>query len=82
MYFIYLLQCSDGSLYTGMTTDVERRFKEHQNKAGGHYTRSKTVVRVAYAEPQPDRSSALRREAEIKSWTRQKKLDLIRSARP
>lgn len=80
MYFVYLIECSDGSLYTGITTDVERRFQEHKHKEGGHYTSSKKVVRVAYTEQHPDRSSASKREAQIKSWTRQKKLDLIKTA--
>ena len=82
MYFVYLIECSDGSLYTGMTTDVERRFSEHKNKIGGHYTSSKNVVRVVYTEQHPDRSSALKREAQIKGWTRQKKLNLIKFGRP
>jgi putative endonuclease len=79
MYFLYILECSDGSLYTGITTDVERRFTEHQNKKGGHYTSSRGVTRVAYRESHPDRSKALRRESEIKSWGRAEKLTLIRS---
>lgn len=79
MYFIYLIECSDGSLYTGITTNVGRRFNEHKNKTGGHYTSSKEVVHVAYTEEHPDRSSALKREAQIKSWPREKKLALIKS---
>jgi putative endonuclease len=77
MYFVYIIECIDTSLYTGITTDVERRFKEHKNKTGGHYTRSKEVVRIVYTEQHPDRSSALKREAEIKSWPRKEKLKLI-----
>jgi putative endonuclease len=73
------LECDDKSLYTGITNDIQRRFKEHVDGKGGHYTSSKNVVRIAYTEPHPDRSSALKREAEIKSWTRQKKLDFIQS---
>ena len=79
MYYLYILECSDGSLYTGITTDVARRFKEHKNKTGGHYTRAKRPVRVVYTEPHPDRSSALKREAEVKRWKREKKLDLIQA---
>lgn len=79
MYFVYLIECRDGSLYTGITTDLERRFAEHQSGEGGHYTRARGVVRVAYSEEQPDRSRASKREAEIKSWPRTKKLDLIQS---
>ncbi|MCR4333717.1 MAG: GIY-YIG nuclease family protein [Patescibacteria group bacterium] len=77
MYFVYLLECKDGSLYTGITTDVERRFKEHKSGMGGHYTRAKEAVRVVYTEKYPDRSSASKREAEIKGWRREKKLTLV-----
>lgn len=78
MYFVYLLECQDTSLYTGITNDLERRFKQHVEGKGGHYTGAKKVVRIAYSEPHTDRSSALKREAEIKSWRREKKLALIR----
>ncbi|MCX6712695.1 MAG: GIY-YIG nuclease family protein [Candidatus Vogelbacteria bacterium] len=77
MYFVYIIECRDKSLYTGITTDVERRFLEHKNKKGGHYTSAKKVVRVVFTKQHPDRSSALKREAEIKRWTRKQKLDLI-----
>ena len=80
MYFVYILECKDLSLYTGITTDVERRFKEHKSGAGGAYTGSKEVTRILYTEEHPDRSSALKREAEIKSWTRAKKLNLINNS--
>lgn len=79
MYFVYLIECKDGSLYTGITTDVERRLAEHKAGIGGHYTRAKQAVKVVYTEQRLDRSSASKREAEIKSWPRNKKLDLIRS---
>lgn len=79
MYFVYLLECKNKSIYTGITTDVARRFSEHKNGIGGHYTRSQKPVRVVYTEEYPDRSSALKREAHIKGWTRQKKLDLIQA---
>ena len=81
MYHVYILECADGSLYTGITTDVKHRFKEHKEGRGGHYTRAQTIKRIAYTEPQPDRSAALKREAEIKSWPRAKKLELISTAR-
>jgi len=77
MYFVYILECSDGSLYTGITTDPKRRLAEHQAGKGGHYTRARKVVRIAYEEKHPDRSSALKREAEIKRWPRSKKSDLL-----
>ncbi|MDD2657051.1 MAG: GIY-YIG nuclease family protein [Candidatus Pacebacteria bacterium] len=78
MYFVYILKCKDGSFYTGITTDVARRFAEHRSGTGGHYTRAKEAVEIIYTEPHPDRSSASKREAEIKSWPREKKLSLIR----
>jgi putative endonuclease len=76
MYFVYLLECKDHSLYTGITTDVSRRFKEHQEGVGSHYTRAKGAVKVVYTERHTNRSSASKREAEIKAWPRQKKLAL------
>jgi putative endonuclease len=79
MYSVYILECKNGALYTGITTDVIRRFGEHQRGAGGHYTRAAKVLRVAYTEKHPDRSTASKRESEIKSWSRAKKLELIQS---
>lgn len=76
-YFVYLLECEDGSLYAGITTDVTRRFAEHQQGIGSSFTRAKKAKRIVYTEGHPDRSSAQKREAEIKSWPREKKLALI-----
>lgn len=81
MYFVYILECKDGSLYTGITTDVNRRFREHLSGKGGHYTKSREAATLLYTESQPDKSSALKREAQIKSWPRMKKLNLITSRR-
>ena len=78
MYFIYILRCKDKSLYTGITTDVERRFKEHRAGTGGHYTRSHKPEKVLYREKAGTRSNALKREAEIKSWPREKKMQFVR----
>jgi putative endonuclease len=78
MYYVYILKCVDRSLYTGITTDVERRFEEHKNKKGGSYTSSHKPIKIVYIESVESRGVALRREAEIKSWTRSKKLDLIK----
>ncbi len=82
MYFVYLIECADKSIYTGITTNVERRFAEHKAGIGGHYTSSKEVIKVLYTEKHPDRSSALKRESQIKGWTRQKKLNLIKFGHP
>jgi len=79
MYYVYLIQCNDGSIYTGITNDLERRFGEHKNKKGGNYTQSHTVKKIMYTEEYQTRSEALKREAKIKSWRREKKLDLIDS---
>jgi putative endonuclease len=81
MYFVYLIECGDKSLYTGITNDLGRRFDQHKKGNGGYYTSSKRAIRIVYTEEHPDRSSALRREAQIKGWTRQKKLNLVRSGR-
>ena len=77
MYFVYLLECEDGSLYTGITTDVARRLKEHQAGTGGHFTRARGAKRILYTEEHPDRSSASKREAAIKKLSRPKKLKLV-----
>jgi putative endonuclease len=77
MYFVYLLKCKDGSLYTGITTDVKRRFEQHKKGLGGHYTNAKRAVKIVYSEKHLDRSSASKREAEIKKWRRDKKIALI-----
>jgi putative endonuclease len=77
MYYVYILECGDGSYYTGITTDVARRFREHQAGTAAHYTSAKGAKSVAYQEEHPDRSSASKREAEIKGWTRKEKLVLI-----
>jgi len=77
MWYLYIIRCSDGSLYTGVTTDVSRRVKEHNQKTGGSYTRVRTPVKLVYQESQPSQSSALQREAQIKRWSRAKKLARI-----
>lgn len=79
MYYVYILQCSDDSLYTGITTDVARRFEEHKNKTAAHYTRAHDAVKIVYTEECFDRSTALKREAEIKKWSREKKLVMIQN---
>lgn len=77
MYFVYIIECRDASLYTGITTDVGRRFKEHKEGRGGRYTRAKKVKKLLYFEKQKDRSSALKREAQIKRLPKSKKLALV-----
>ena len=81
MYFVYILECGDKSLYTGITTDLERRFKEHKQGIGAHYTKAKGVKKIVFSEHQPNRSLASKREAEIKKLDRREKLALVRAGR-
>ena len=77
MWHVYILKCNDGSFYTGSTTDTSRRLEEHNNKKGGSYTRVRLPVKMVYTEEYPDRSKAQKREAQIKGWTREQKMELI-----
>ncbi len=81
MYFVYLLLCRDKSIYTGITTDVERRLSEHKKGTASHFTHAKGAVKILYTEKHNNRSLALKREAEIKGWKRERKLSLIREGR-
>ncbi|MEK7579293.1 MAG: GIY-YIG nuclease family protein [Patescibacteria group bacterium] len=76
MYFVYLLTCADGSIYTGIATDVKRRFAEHRKGTASRYTRAKKAVKIIYTEKHLNRSTASKREAEIKKWPRRAKLAL------
>lgn len=76
-WYVYILRCCDGTLYTGSTNNVPRRLSQHQKGRGAKYTRSRLPLTLVYQEPQPDRSAALRREAAIKGLSRQKKLAII-----
>jgi len=77
-WFVYILSCCDNSLYTGITTDLERRIHEHnEGNKGAKYTRARRPVKLVYSEPASDRSSATRREMELKSLSTDKKRDLI-----
>jgi putative endonuclease len=75
-----MLRCSDGSLYTGVTTDLKRRLDEHNSGNGAKYTRSRNPVSPVYIELGHDRSSALSREAEIKSLSKDEKEFLAENA--
>jgi len=79
MYFVYILECADRSLYTGITTNIARRLAEHQAGRGGKYTKSHRAGCMVYNERKLNRSTASRREAEIKSWPRTAKIALINS---
>jgi putative endonuclease len=78
LWKVYMIQASDGSLYTGITTDVARRFNEHLNsKQGAKYFQGRKPEKVVYVEEGHDRSSASKREAEIKRLRREQKLELM-----
>jgi putative endonuclease len=75
--FVYVLECADGSYYTGWTTDLDRRVADHNAGRGSRYTRSRRPVRLLYWEQHPDRGGAQRREIAIKRMTRARKSALI-----
>lgn len=77
-WYVYMLRCCDGSLYTGCTVDVARRLREHNAGTGAKYTRSRLPVTLAYEEPCADRSEALKREYALKQLTHRQKETLIR----
>lgn len=78
-WYVYILECSDNTFYTGITVDLERRLSEHNddNKLGSRYTRSRRPVSLVYSESCSDRSAASRREAAIRKMSRRLKLCLI-----
>ena len=75
-HYVYVLECADGSLYTGYTTDVERRVAEHDAGEGAKYTRGRTPVELVHVESYDSRSAAMSREYEIKQFSRRKKAEL------
>lgn len=79
MWYLYILRCGDGSLYTGITTDVEKRLEAHRLRRGAKYTRGRGPLKLVYKEACGDHSAALRREIEIKGLTREEKLKLIQN---
>jgi putative endonuclease len=78
MPYVYIVECANGTLYTGWAVDVEQRVKVHNGGRGARYTRMHGPVKLVYAEEQPDRVAAQKRELEIKRWPRARKLKLIK----
>jgi putative endonuclease len=76
-WVVYVLRCRTGELYTGATTDVERRVRQHNSGTGGKFTRSRLPVTLVYKEELRTRSAALKRENAIKAMTRSEKLRLV-----
>ncbi len=77
MWYVYILECRNKNLYTGITNDLKRRFEEHRQGKGGKFTRSFKANKLVYSQGCLTRSAALKREARIKGWTRREKLALI-----
>jgi putative endonuclease len=80
-WHVYILRCCDGTLYTGIAVDLGKRLEAHGRGVGAKYTRSRRPITLAYRESQPDRSSALKREAALRRMGRAGKLALIASQR-
>jgi putative endonuclease len=76
-HFVYVLRCADDTLYTGYTTDVERRVAEHERGDGAKYTRGRTPVELVHVESYDSQSAAMQREYEIKQFTRSRKESLV-----
>ena len=76
-YFCYILECGNGTFYTGWTTDPQRRLRQHAAGRGARYTRAHTPVRLVYIEPHPNRGDAMRREYALKAMSRARKQALI-----
>lgn len=82
MNYVYILRCSDDTLYTGWTNDLERRIRAHSNGTGAKYTRGRGPVELVYFEEFDNKKDAMKREYEIKKYTRSKKEWLIESSSP
>ena len=82
MWYLYILKCGDGSLYTGITTDVDKRLEAHRSGRGAKYTRGRAPLEVIYRECCGTHSDALKREMEVKRLSREEKQTLIFSVRP
>jgi len=78
MYFVYILLCEDDSLYTGYSNNPQKRFLDHKNGKGGKYTKSHKPIKQIYLEKLSSKSDALKREAQIKSWTWFKKIKVLK----
>jgi putative endonuclease len=76
-FYCYIVECTDGTYYTGWTTDPVRRARQHNRGVGARYTSMRRPVRLVYVEPQPDRSTAMKRERQIKTLNRERKKKLV-----
>ncbi len=76
MWYTYIIECKNGSLYTGITDNLNQRLQMHITKRGAEYTKSNRPIRILYSEPYEKKSEAAKREYQLKGWTRAKKLAL------
>ena len=77
MWYVYMLRCTDGAVYTGITDNINRRFKEHVQGKGGRYTNYNRPKQILHKEPFENRIDAEKREQQIKRWSKTKKIALI-----
>jgi putative endonuclease len=78
MFYIYILKCRDNSLYTGFAVDIEKRLETHRKGLGSKYVRSRLPFELIYSEKFETKSEALKREIEIKSWSREQKINFLK----
>jgi putative endonuclease len=78
-YYVYILECSNKALYTGITNNLERRLRQHKSGEGGRYTSYNPGKKIRYFEEYKTRSEAMKKESQIKRWSRTKKLALIKA---
>lgn len=77
-WFVYILKCGDGSLYTGITNDIKKRFEAHKSGKGSKYVRSRKAKKIVHVETFKSKSKAMKREVAIKGLSRQEKLQLLK----
>lgn len=82
VWYLYILRCRDGSFYTGVTTDIDRRLRQHRKGTASRYTRSRRPLMLIHQEKCGNRSQALRRECVVKALSRRRKEELIRDVNP
>jgi len=81
-FFVYILECADKSLYVGCTNNLEKRIKQHnKSKSGARYTKIRRPVKLKYSETFDNLKDARRREAKIKKWRREKKIELMKHSK-
>jgi len=82
MWYVYIIKCNDGKLYTGTTSNLGRRYLEHKYGKGGKFTRERKVIKLLYSEKYLNSKEAFGRERQIKGWRREKKENLIKFGKP